>query len=86
MTYVNSTSLIVKSSIIIFLIYFCILRESNDVDALLDRGLFEIVPDLEIPMLESDIRRLESHGVNTDELKKKVEELKALAVEKPTTS
>lgn len=85
MTYANSTSLIVKSSIIIFLIYFCILREPNDLDALLDRDLFEIVPDLEIPMLESDIRRLESHGVNTDELKKKVDELKALAVDKPAS-
>lgn len=82
LTYVSYTSFVVKASIAIFLIYFGILRESNDIDEMLDRDLFEIMPELEIPIMESEVKRLESHGMNTDELRAKIQKLKKLASEK----
>ena len=72
----------IKLSFAIFLIYFLALREPNDIDDLLSRDLFEIVPELEIPMLEADIKRLEQQRVNVDDLKQKLNELKRLENEK----
>ena len=46
---------VVMATTSIFLIYFCILREENDVDENLYKPLFETVPHLEIPMLEAAI-------------------------------
>lgn len=77
-SYSEHTSLVLKISLGIFLIYFGILRESNDIDEMLSRDLFEVMPDLEIPMLEADILRLEKQGVDTTELRKKLKEVKLL--------
>ncbi|KAI2806342.1 U4/U6-U5 snRNP complex subunit lsm8 [Blomia tropicalis] len=78
-TYSKHTSLIVKVSIAIFLIYFGVLREPNDIDEILGADLFDVMPELEIPMLENEIKRLEAHGINADELRKKLDSLKQLA-------
>ncbi|OTF75907.1 hypothetical protein BLA29_007411 [Euroglyphus maynei] len=75
-------NLVIRLSVAIFLIYFISLREPNDIDELLSRDLFEIVPDLQIPMLEADIKRLEQQKVNVDDLKQKLNELKRLEKEK----
>ena len=74
--------LVIRLSFAIFFIYFILLREPNDIDDLLSRDLFEIVPELEIPMLEADIKRLEQQRVNVDDLKQKLNELKRLENEK----
>ena len=79
LTYPNYTANVVKVSIVIFLIYFGILREPNGTDEMLGRGLFEILPELEIPMLESEVKRLESNGIDSTELRRKIEELKSIA-------
>ncbi|KAH7643970.1 hypothetical protein HUG17_6332 [Dermatophagoides farinae] len=76
----------IKLSFAIFLIYFLALREPNDIDDLLSRDLFEIVPELEIPMLEADMKRLEQQGINVDDLKQKLNELKRLEKEKEKQS
>ncbi|KAJ6220866.1 hypothetical protein RDWZM_006678 [Blomia tropicalis] len=78
-TYSKHTSLIVKVSIAIFLIYFGVLREPNDIDEILGADLFDVMPELEIPMLENEVKRLEAHGINADELRKKLDSLKQLA-------
>ena len=78
--------LVIRLSFAIFFIYFILLREPNDIDDLLSRDLFEIVPELEIPMLEADIKRLEQQRVNVDDLKQKLNELKRLEKEKKQQS
>lgn len=82
LSYSEHTSIIIKISLAIFLIYFGILREPNDIDDMLSRELFEIVPDLEIPMIESEINRLEQRGVDTTNLRQKLEDVKKLTESK----
>lgn len=73
---------IIKSSIAIFLVYFAFLREPNHIDEMLSRDLFEIMPELELTMLELDIKNLEERGMPVDDLKKKLADLKRLEEEK----
>lgn len=67
-----------KISVLIFLAYFAFLREENDLDIKLGRPLFEIMPDLELPMIEADIQRLKRAGVDTTDLQAKVVELRKI--------
>lgn len=68
----------IYASLIIFLVYFGILREPNDLDDKISRGLFEIKPDLEIPILEMEIQRMAKKGMDVRELRSKVDKLKQL--------
>ncbi|KAF7492460.1 hypothetical protein SSS_09961 [Sarcoptes scabiei] len=69
---------VIYASLIIFLVYFGILREPNDLDDKISRGLFEIKPDLEIPILEMEIQRMAKKGMDVRELRSKVDKLKQL--------
>lgn len=68
--------MVINLSLAIFLIYFCVLREPNDIDEQLGLGLFDVMPELELPMFESELKRLEAHGMDTSDIKRKLEELK----------
>lgn len=73
---------VVCGSVAIFLIYFCILREENDVDLELEKSLYDRVPGLEHTQLvinykynrennidNTDIvARLKEIGVNPDDI------------------
>lgn len=49
---------------------------------MLSRDLFEIMPELESPMLELEIKRLEKMGMAVDDLKAKLADLNRLKEEK----
>lgn len=69
---------ILLTSLAIFIIYFGILREPNDIDERLGAGLFDTVPGLEISLIESAIKSHEMLGMDTTELNKRFDELKQL--------
>ena len=50
-----STRLVAKISIGAMILYFCYLREENDIDERLYQPLWKTVPELEIPLFESAI-------------------------------
>lgn len=61
----------VIGSVAIFLIYFCILREENDIDAQLSRPIFETVPQLEKNTLITLYKyNLEKNIDNTDVIRR----------------
>ena len=76
-TPVYERPIIVISSIIFFL-YFGYFREPNDIDRKMGSSLFEIVPGLEIPMIETAISNAELFGNDTVKLKERLNELKNL--------
>jgi len=45
--------IIVRVSLAVFMIYFCVLREENDLDQSIGESIFSKVPDLEIVMLRN---------------------------------
>lgn len=48
---------IVVSSVFVFLAYFCILRDENDIDKSMKKGLYEMIPGLE----ETDLQNALTH-------------------------
>lgn len=49
---------VISLSLFAFLVYFCILREENDLDLIIDRELSYLVPDMaKLPPPQSDIVR-----------------------------
>lgn len=72
---------ILTISFIIFFIYFGILRESNDIDEKLGASLFDHMPELELPMIETAIQNYEMRGMDTRELRERFAELKQLKEE-----
>ncbi|KAG5672010.1 hypothetical protein PVAND_002173 [Polypedilum vanderplanki] len=61
----------VVGSVAIFLIYFCVLREENDLDHHLGKSIFEQVPSLEAPTLISLYKyNIENNIDNTEVIKR----------------
>jgi hypothetical protein len=77
---------ILLTSFAIFLIYFGILREPNDIDEKLGANLFDTVPELELPLIESAIQNYEMIGLDTTQLKNRFDELKQLKEEVEKTN
>lgn len=69
---------VVSGSLAVFLIYFCILREENDIDTKLDRSLFEHVAGLEETQLQLSLNYNKEHGLSTEALERRMAELAAL--------
>jgi len=67
---------VVIISVSTFLIYFCILREENDVDENLYKPLFELIPDKEASIIEAAILEHKRCGKSTDDLEKRLAELR----------
>lgn len=59
------------------MIYFCVLREENDIDHKLDRSLFDHVAGLEETQLQLSINYNKEHGLSTDALERRMAELEA---------
>ncbi|RWS27400.1 hypothetical protein B4U80_06405 [Leptotrombidium deliense] len=57
------------------LIYFCFLREENDIDEELGKTLFERLPHLEKPFIEKAIHDHKLAGKDTAALEKRLKEL-----------
>ena len=68
-------STVVLSSVVIFLIYFCILREENDIDEALSKTLYDRIQGLEEKQLQICIEYNQSQGLSTKELEARLEEI-----------
>lgn len=68
--------LVMSASLAIFLIYFCILREENDVDEKLSMSLYDRIEGLEETQLEASLRYNRANGLSTVELEKRLKELR----------
>merc|ERR1712098_107102 len=67
--------LFVGGSVLAFLIYFCILREENDVDQKLTGNQYDKVEGLEKTDLMTCIKYYEENGLDPTDLKKRLEEV-----------
>ncbi|XP_046394353.1 uncharacterized protein LOC124162053 [Ischnura elegans] len=68
---------VVISSITVFMLYFCVFREENDLDIELNRSLFERIPGLEKKQLEIALSYNESQGLDTADLRNRLKEIEA---------
>ncbi|XP_052860779.1 uncharacterized protein LOC128267870 [Anopheles cruzii] len=66
---------VVNFSVAIFLIYFCVLREENQIDQDLGRSLFEHVPGLEEKQLILNYHYNKNNGIPTIDIEKRMAEL-----------
>eukprot|EP00088_Acartia_fossae_P039000 TRINITY_DN40562_c0_g1_i1.p1 TRINITY_DN40562_c0_g1~~TRINITY_DN40562_c0_g1_i1.p1 ORF type:complete len:188 (-),score=30.04 TRINITY_DN40562_c0_g1_i1:190-723(-) len=72
-------SIMVPFSVIVFMIYFFILREENDMDdMILGTSLFDRVEGLEKTQIEVCIAHYEKNGLDTRDLKERLAELQAI--------
>lgn len=67
---------VVSGSLAVFLIYFCILREENDIDNKLQGSLFDHVEGLEETQLVLSYNYNKEHGLDTGALEQRMAELK----------
>lgn len=67
---------VITGSLAVFLIYFCIFREENDVDEKLSMSLYDRIEGLEESQLEASIQYNRAHGLSTLELEKRLKELR----------
>ncbi|XP_050092896.1 uncharacterized protein LOC126575918 [Anopheles aquasalis] len=66
---------VVNFSVLFFLIYFCLLREENDIDQSLGRSLFEHVPGLEEKQLILSYHYNKENGLPTVDIEMRMTEL-----------
>lgn len=69
---------VISGSLAVFLIYFCILREENDIDVKLEGSLYEHVAGLEETQLQLSINYNKEHNLSTDALERRMAELESL--------
>ncbi|XP_026490817.1 uncharacterized protein LOC113396946 [Vanessa tameamea] len=65
----------VVGSIAVFLIYFCILREENDVDLEFNKTLYDRIQGLEKEQLLQSYRFNKEHGKSVEDIEKRLKEL-----------
>ena len=73
--YPASQRWVINTSLVLFMIYFFILREENDLDKDLGKSLFDRFPQMERPILENAIVNNERAGQSTDDIRKRLQEL-----------
>jgi len=67
---------IILMSCTVFLVYFCVLREENDLDQELGRSLFEKIPGLEEKSMLAGIRNAKDGGEDTTERERQLIQLR----------
>ncbi|XP_055529450.1 uncharacterized protein LOC129721193 [Wyeomyia smithii] len=66
---------VVIASVSVFLIYFCILREENNIDRDLERSLYDHIPWLEHKQLVLNYHYNKENGLSTIEIEQRMKEL-----------
>lgn len=66
---------VVIGSIAIFLLYFCVLREENDLDELLGTSLYDRIEGLEQSQLRTSLKYYEESGKDVSKIKERLQEL-----------
>lgn len=67
---------IIMCSIFVFLVYFCILREENDFDKNMKKGLYEMVPGLEEIDLQTALNNQNLSDADRTLIEQRLKELK----------
>ena len=67
---------VVSGSITVFLLYFCVFREENDIDERMGKTIWEKVPPLRDQVLEHKIREGTQLGTDVSELEKESREIR----------
>ncbi|KAI1286835.1 hypothetical protein HDE_10764 [Halotydeus destructor] len=67
---------VVIASLAAFMIYFCVLREENDLDEKMYQPLSKTMPELEVPLIEAAIREHRRLNMSTQQLEERLAELK----------
>lgn len=73
---------VILASISVFLIYFTILREENDYDLELSKTLYSRIEGLEEEQLRQALVYSNTHGLQTGDIVKRLNELEAQKLEK----
>lgn len=68
---------IVIASVVIFLVYFTILREESDWDEEINKSLYERIPGLEEVQLRQSIQAAAAEGKDTAELQARLRQILA---------
>lgn len=66
---------VISGSLTIFLLYFCVFREENDIDQKLEGNLFQQVKGLEEVQLRMNYKYNKEHGLDTRDIEKRLKEL-----------
>lgn len=66
---------IISGSLSIFLLYFCVFREENDMDEELGRSLYERIEGLEERQLQLSLEYNKEHGKDTSAILARLDEL-----------
>lgn len=67
--------IVVTSSVAIFLVYFCILREENDIDEQIGKSLYERIDGLEEVHLRTLLEYNLNQGKDTTEITSRLKEI-----------
>jgi len=67
---------VIIASLSVFLVYFCILREENDVDEELGKTLYDRISGLEEKQLELSLQYNEENNLDTTAIKNRLKEIK----------
>ncbi|KAL1494140.1 hypothetical protein ABEB36_009786 [Hypothenemus hampei] len=62
-------------SLAIFLLYFCVFREENDIDRELDRSLYSRIDGLEEAQLRMSLKYNLENGLDTTDIVKRLQEI-----------
>jgi len=65
----------VTASVAVFLLYFCVLREENDVDEYIGRSIYQKIPPFREQVLEHKIKEGKQSGSNVGELEEELKEI-----------
>lgn len=65
----------IVGSLTVFLIYFCILREENDIDKEFDKTLYERIKGLEKEQLIQTYKFNKEHGKSVEDIERRLKEL-----------
>lgn len=67
--------IVISASLGVFLLYFCVLREENDIDGKLEVSLFDHVDGMEVAQLRVALQYNRERGLPTAALEKRLLEL-----------
>ncbi|KAM3964413.1 uncharacterized protein ACR2FA_001393 [Aphomia sociella] len=68
----------VVGSLTVFLIYFCVLREENDVDQEFNKSLYDRIKGLEKQQLIQSYKFNKEHGKSVEDIERRLKELEDL--------
>lgn len=66
---------VIMTSLSVFLIYFCVLREENDIDKELGRTLYSRIEGLEEHQLKASLKYNQENGIDFTDIVNRLQEI-----------